>query len=271
MNQVKALRLDSDEERVDARDVREAWHRLIGPELARGKLAARRQQLAIRGWTTCCTGSRCTTRGTARWPRRPWGPAAPTAPSSSCSRTGTAAGASGRPWRSSRPTATAARSAWPWRGSTDTDPASCTLTLDAKAALVLSDDGLRVRRIATFKWSRLNASAVFPIDRLDPETGGVTLVPTPNGAQGLEVGNWVELVDSAIASRPAAAALRSVTAIDTTAGRVSLAGAPFRGRSSASHRSSASGASRGRRWRRGAWCRPRPAPGWTSKPASRCG
>ncbi|WP_179957030.1 DUF6519 domain-containing protein [Amycolatopsis anabasis] len=85
---------------------------------------------------------------------------------------------------------------------------------------------------ATFKWSRENASVVFPIVSL---SGAEVELATlgRDGKLALEVGDWVELVDDATASRVAddvlpsdepvpAPSLRQVVAIDPADRRVTL-------------------------------------------------
>ncbi len=98
--------------------------------------------------------------------------------------------------------------AWPAHVSTDTARRSPREILDG----------------ATFKWSRENASVVFPVDSVN---GAVVKVGSlgRDGKLGLEVGGWVELADDATAGRvaddvvltgPSASAprLRKVVAID---------------------------------------------------------
>ncbi|RJO70855.1 hypothetical protein D5S18_27105 [Nocardia panacis] len=90
-------------------------------------------------------------------------------------------------------------------------------------------------RGATFKWSRENASVVFPI--LGVEGQQVRLATLGrDGKLGLEIGDWVEITDDAIASRVAdergldftqvvaKPPLLQVTAIDPDSSTVTLSG-----------------------------------------------
>ncbi|MGH3796764.1 MAG: DUF6519 domain-containing protein [Pseudonocardiaceae bacterium] len=102
------------------------------------------------------------------------------------------------------------------------------------AATKASDAGSSALSGATFKWSRENASVVFPIVSM---SGAEVEVATlgRDGKLGLEVGNWVEVVDDASASRvaddvllaevqKAAPALRQVVSIDPADRLVTLSG-----------------------------------------------
>lgn len=89
---------------------------------------------------------------------------------------------------------------------------------------------------ATFKWSRENASVVFPIVSISGTEVELTTLGR-DGKLGLEVGDWVEIVDDASASRvaddvvldgpvPPAPALRRVVSVDAADRLVILSGEP---------------------------------------------
>jgi hypothetical protein len=81
---------------------------------------------------------------------------------------------------------------------------------------------------ATFKWSRENGSVVFPVDEID----GTWVALASLGADeklDVDVGDWVELVDSAYASRLEALPLLRVEEVDLAARRVRLSGEPAPG------------------------------------------
>lgn len=83
-------------------------------------------------------------------------------------------------------------------------------------------------REATFKWSRENGSVVFPVDDLD----GTWVQLATLGGDGkldLDVGDRVEFVDSAYASRLEALPLLRVEELDLPGRRVRLSGEPAQG------------------------------------------
>lgn len=79
-------------------------------------------------------------------------------------------------------------------------------------------------RTATFKWSRENGSAVFPI--MDESPGGYRVTLGDHRAP-LAAGDWVEFVSGdTLAHGSARPALAKVTSIDESAGTVTLANPP---------------------------------------------
>lgn len=78
---------------------------------------------------------------------------------------------------------------------------------------------------ATIKWSRENGSVVFAVDRLD---GTWVELATLGGDEKLDlnVGDWVEVVDTAYASRGEPLPLLRVEDVDAPARRVRLSGEP---------------------------------------------
>lgn len=81
---------------------------------------------------------------------------------------------------------------------------------------------------ATFKWSRENGSVTFPVDGLD---GTWVELATLGGDDklDLDVGDWVEFVDSVVASRLEAHPLLRVTELDLPGRRVRLSDEPAAG------------------------------------------
>ncbi|MFD7505967.1 DUF6519 domain-containing protein [Streptomyces sp. NPDC059850] len=78
---------------------------------------------------------------------------------------------------------------------------------------------------ATFKWSRENGSVVFPVDELD----GTWVELASLGGDGkldLNVGDWVECVDTATASRGEPLPLLRVEEVDLPGRRIRLSGEP---------------------------------------------
>jgi hypothetical protein len=76
----------------------------------------------------------------------------------------------------------------------------------------------------TFKWSRDNASVVFPVAGV--EDAAVEIGPSPRDLEGLEPGAWVELVDDAAALGGEPPPLHRVTGVDPSSHRVVLAPPP---------------------------------------------
>ncbi|TDC24597.1 hypothetical protein E1265_09285 [Streptomyces sp. 8K308] len=89
-------------------------------------------------------------------------------------------------------------------------------------------DGGTAERDATFKWSRDNGSVVFPIVGLD---GGWLELATlgGDGKLDLNAGDWVEVVDTAYASRQRPAPLLQVEEVDLPGRRVRLSDEPAPG------------------------------------------
>jgi hypothetical protein len=95
---------------------------------------------------------------------------------------------------------------------------------DAQASAAVA----RLRAVATFKWSRLNASLAWPIERLDP--GGRTVWLGTGGSPQVELvpGDVVEVVDDRSALRGQPGSLLRVAAVDAVHRRVTVA-APYQG------------------------------------------
>ncbi|MCM6776627.1 DUF6519 domain-containing protein [Nocardia sp. CDC159] len=101
-------------------------------------------------------------------------------------------------------------------------------------AAVLPEQGRRKALSgATFKWSRENGSVVFPVVSVSGNQVRLASLGR-DGKLGLEIGDWVELTDDAVAARVAddrdlttvqrAPALLRVTAIDADSRTVTLSG-----------------------------------------------
>jgi hypothetical protein len=87
---------------------------------------------------------------------------------------------------------------------------------------------IRLRAVATCKWSRLNASLAWPIERLD--SGGRTVWLGAGGGPQVELapGDVVEVVDDCSVLRGQPGTLLRVAAVDVVHRRVTLA-EPYRG------------------------------------------
>ena len=85
------------------------------------------------------------------------------------------------------------------------------------------------RRGPTFKWSRENASVIFPIRLIDSNTVTVENLGWDERF-GLEVGDWVEVVDDVYDLHRRADPLLRVAGIDPIRMRVTLDNAPTLGR-----------------------------------------
>ncbi len=83
---------------------------------------------------------------------------------------------------------------------------------------------VRVRRLATFKWSRHNAAIVFPV--VSAAAGDLEIAPSGRDLDGLEVGAVVELVDHDTAVLATPGTLRRVVAVDLSRHRVTVEPAP---------------------------------------------
>ncbi len=85
----------------------------------------------------------------------------------------------------------------------------------------------RLRRIATFKWSRQNASVLCPL--ADVEPGGRTVILADPGRRGFEIeaGDWVEYCDAETLLGPPARPLYRVESVDASLLQVTLSGAPI--------------------------------------------
>lgn len=104
------------------------------------------------------------------------------------------------------------------------DQSQRTLILDRFPAELAGHEGIQLRRVATFKWSRDNGAVAFPIRRIQRESGVVTLDNLGHDQAALKEGDWVEVADddSVLLSRPGP--LGRVEFIDRTHNQVSLGG-----------------------------------------------
>ncbi len=86
----------------------------------------------------------------------------------------------------------------------------------------------RVRRIATYKWSRQNASIVAAIAPGGIEPGGMVVTLADPGERGLqlEAGDWVEYGDDVTVLAPRSTPLCRVVEVDLTLLQVTLSHAP---------------------------------------------
>ncbi len=75
------------------------------------------------------------------------------------------------------------------------EPATKKLTLRGPLADCANEPSLQLRRIATFKWSRTNANAAYPISEHNPGSPVVHLGYYGREGMDLEPGQWVEVVD----------------------------------------------------------------------------
>lgn len=96
------------------------------------------------------------------------------------------------------------------------------LEVDTDLASLSDQEGLRIRAIATFKWSRANASIAFPIAEVDPGNRLVTLLAQVPELVELEAGSWVEVVDDPYTLRGETAHLCRVKEVDVLHHRVRL-------------------------------------------------
>lgn len=78
---------------------------------------------------------------------------------------------------------------------------------------------------ATFKWSRENGSVTFPVDELDGTWAELASLGSDDKLD-LNVGDWVEFVDSAYISRGEPLPLLRVEEVDLPGRRVRLSGEP---------------------------------------------
>ncbi|MFE5739560.1 DUF6519 domain-containing protein [Streptomyces celluloflavus] len=81
---------------------------------------------------------------------------------------------------------------------------------------------------ATFKWSRENGSVTFPVDELDGTWVDLATLGSDDKLD-LNVGDWVEFVDTAYTSRGAAEPLLRVAEVDLPGRRVRLSDEPAPG------------------------------------------
>ena len=85
------------------------------------------------------------------------------------------------------------------------------------------------QKVATFVWSRENASVIFPVLNISSDTtAGTTTVSLESLGRdarfGLAEGNWVEIVDDDYALQGRAEPLLKVTSVDLDEGTVTLGG-----------------------------------------------
>lgn len=81
---------------------------------------------------------------------------------------------------------------------------------------------------ATFKWSRENGSVTFPVDEIDGSWVELASLGSDDTLD-LQVGDWVELLDTAVAERGDAHPLLRVEELDLPERRVRLSDEPARG------------------------------------------
>lgn len=106
-----------------------------------------------------------------------------------------------------------------WAIVEEVDAEQGTLTLDRE----LAERGeVHVRRLATYKWSRENASLDYPIVSLSEGGRAVKLGPTARGLGDLCAGDWVEVVDDVTVLRREAGSLCQLAAVDGSQNEVSL-------------------------------------------------
>jgi hypothetical protein len=76
------------------------------------------------------------------------------------------------------------------------DEANRTLELDADLTSLVGGAGAKVRRVATFVWSRDNGSILAGLTAIDPVTSILTVShPNRDALSGFAAGQWVELSD----------------------------------------------------------------------------
>ena len=109
------------------------------------------------------------------------------------------------------------------------DSVSRTLTLAAPPGDVGAYRQPRLRRAATFKWSRENGSISFGVAHLDAVAGVATLFDLGHDEFALGEGDWVELADDASVLQRRPAPLCRVVAIDRARKTVKLSGVPSDG------------------------------------------
>jgi hypothetical protein len=109
---------------------------------------------------------------------------------------------------------------------TSADRATRTLTLDSLPPEIGSHAGVRLRRIASFKWSRENGAMAFPLSRVQTESGVVMLQNLGNDLVALKQGDWVELADDDTSLLHRTYPLSRVEAIDRTHLQVTLSNLP---------------------------------------------
>ncbi|MCP3959022.1 MAG: hypothetical protein GY719_14315 [bacterium] len=88
---------------------------------------------------------------------------------------------------------------------------------------------LRLRRVATFKWSRENASIELPIAHLEEGGRVVTLRDTGRGELPLSAGDWLEFVDDRSSLGDDAGPLARVQSVETSSRTVTLSRPPTGG------------------------------------------
>jgi hypothetical protein len=83
-----------------------------------------------------------------------------------------------------------------------------------------------LRRVATYKWSRENASVVFPLAEIEPGARVVTLVDPDRRELDLVVGLWLEYFDDETLLDGRPSQLCRIEAIDPTLLQLTLSAAP---------------------------------------------
>jgi len=109
------------------------------------------------------------------------------------------------------------------------DPENRTVTTSPVPADIGQQQGVRMRRIATLKWSRENGSVAAAIRSLTAGSPVVTLTDLGNDDEHFREGELVEIADDASALRGGAGALRRIIAIDRGRLQITLDRAPADG------------------------------------------
>ena len=111
------------------------------------------------------------------------------------------------------------REAGEWALITEADAEQRTLRLDRE---LTARGDVELRRLATYKWSRENASLDYPIVRLTPGGRAVKLGPTARGLGDLCAGDWVEVVDDFAVLRREVGPLCQLAAVESSQNEVTL-------------------------------------------------
>ena len=106
------------------------------------------------------------------------------------------------------------------------EPGTTRLTLGGPIDRLAAHHHLRLRPIATFKWSRENGSVIMPIRHLDPGSAVARLGRTCPGRPPLSVGDWVEVSDDRAVLSQRTTPLLRIDALDPLALTVTLSAAP---------------------------------------------
>jgi N-acetylneuraminic acid mutarotase len=105
------------------------------------------------------------------------------------------------------------------------DPDARALTLGADLSPLAGDARPLLRRVATFKWSSRNAAQSWPVERLQEGSSVVALADSGRNDLELAAGDWVEIVDDALAFQGRAERLYQVASVDPRGRQVKLTAA----------------------------------------------